>query len=111
MAEYIDRDLALSFPFGRGEYDHKNANPHFVNGCETYKEWLEAIPAADVAPVIHAHWKAKIDPLGNKYHYCSACKTEVLWRDYRGILLRVDIENAPFCPSCGAVMDESEGEE
>ena len=48
MAEYIEREAALAFPFANGRYDHKNADPHFINGCESYMEWLEAIPAADV---------------------------------------------------------------
>lgn len=48
MKEYIEREAALSFPFANGQYDHENADPHFINGCESYREWLEAIPAADV---------------------------------------------------------------
>lgn len=56
MAEYIDRDLALSFPFANGEYDHEHANQHFIYGCETYKEWLEGLPIADVADVRHGRW-------------------------------------------------------
>jgi len=48
MAEYIDKNIALSFPFANGEYDHDHANEHFIYGCETYKEWLETLPAADV---------------------------------------------------------------
>lgn len=50
--EYIEREIALSFPFANGKYDHENANEHFINGCETYKEWLETIPASDVRPVV-----------------------------------------------------------
>ena len=50
--EYIEREAALSFPFANGQYDHENADPHFINGCESYREWLETIPAADVRPVV-----------------------------------------------------------
>ena len=46
--EYIEREAALSFPFANGLYDYENANLHFIKGCESYREWLEAIPAADV---------------------------------------------------------------
>lgn len=53
MDEYIERKAALSFPFANGQYDHENADRHFINGCESYREWLEAIPAADVVPVRH----------------------------------------------------------
>lgn len=51
MAEYIEREAALSFPFANGNYDKANADEHFINGCETYREWLENVPAADVRPV------------------------------------------------------------
>lgn len=52
MAEYINRDTALAFPFANGKYDHEHANEHFVFGCESYKEWLEQLPTADVVPVV-----------------------------------------------------------
>ena len=52
MAEFIDKKTALSFPFANGQYDHQNANAHFIYGCETYKEWLETLPAADVVEVV-----------------------------------------------------------
>ena len=48
MVDYISREAALSFPFANDKYDHENANEHFIFGCETYKEWLEQLPAADV---------------------------------------------------------------
>lgn len=42
--KFIDRDQALSMPFANGMYDRKNANEDFINGCVTYKEWLENLP-------------------------------------------------------------------
>ena len=48
MSRYIDRDKALSMPFANGEYDHDNANEHFIYGCETYKEWLEDLPIIEI---------------------------------------------------------------
>ncbi len=48
MAKYIDKELALSHPFANGHYDHKNANEEFILGHESYKEWLEDLPTADV---------------------------------------------------------------
>lgn len=48
MAEYIKRKDALEFPFANGIYDHEHANEHFISGCESYREWLEQIPAANV---------------------------------------------------------------
>lgn len=48
MPKYIERDAALALPFANGKYDHEHANEHFIYGCETYKEYLENIPEADV---------------------------------------------------------------
>lgn len=42
--KYIRLDDALAFPFAIGQYDHDNADEHFISGCETYKEWLEQLP-------------------------------------------------------------------
>lgn len=96
MAEYIDRIAALSFPFANGEYDHEHANEHFIYGCETYKEWVEGLPIADVAPVVHAHWENE-DLVQNNMVIgivgkCSNCGKARL------------IDN--YCPNCGAKMDE-----
>ena len=43
--EYIAREDALSHPFANGKYDRKNANNDFILGHESYKEWLEDLPA------------------------------------------------------------------
>ena len=52
MSRYINREEALSFPFANGQYDHKNADENFILGCESYKEWLENLPTADVIHVV-----------------------------------------------------------
>lgn len=54
--EYISKAKATSFPFANDQYDHVHADPHFIAGCETYKEWLNSIPAADVVEVRHGRW-------------------------------------------------------
>ncbi len=67
--EYIIRDVALAFPFANGQYDRENADPHFINGCESYREWLEAIPAADVVDVVRCCECVYHDD-ESQYHYC-----------------------------------------
>lgn len=52
------------------------------------------IPAADVAPVVHAEWKINAD---GYYPYCSACKKEPPGRCMTA-----------HCPNCGAKMDGGE---
>ena len=75
MVEYIKKEDALSFPFANGQYDHKNADEHFINGCETYREWLVQIPAADVRPVVlcrdckHKGWVQEPEH-GKSVDYC-----------------------------------------
>lgn len=52
MTDYISRDAALSFPFANGQYDREHADEHFIHGCESYREWIEQLPAADVVEVV-----------------------------------------------------------
>ena len=56
MSRYIDLNTALSFPYANGEYDKKNANPDFIKGCESYKEWLESLPAVDIVRCFECRW-------------------------------------------------------
>jgi hypothetical protein len=76
-------------------------------GCkELVERFNKAIPTADVVPVRHGRWVTKKDACGTDYTICSACETEIQWRDRRGVMLKVDMQNAPFCPNCGAKMDK-----
>lgn len=100
MADYIDRKTALSFPFANEQYDHENANEDFILGCETYKEWLENLPVANVQEVIHAHW----EKLANGYGFvCSNCRV----REKRSAVFN---GTHKFCYKCGARMDGKENE-
>lgn len=53
MDEYISREAAISHPFANGQYDREHASKDFIMGYESYKEWLEALPSADVKPVVY----------------------------------------------------------
>lgn len=65
------------------------------------QRWRKEIPAADVAPVVHARWitcnRHEHYPSGEEYEedYCSACGK-------RGSL------EYDYCPHCGAIMDGGE---
>lgn len=48
MTSFINRDIALSHPFANGHYDHEHANEHFILGYESYKEWMEYLPATEI---------------------------------------------------------------
>lgn len=58
---------------------------------------IKAIPAADVVPVVHAHWMPQKENYEFKEAWmkCSACGYPVSrWTG-----------NTNFCPNCGAKMD------
>ena len=114
MAEYIEREVALSFPFANGEYDHDNANEHFIFGCETYKEWLEQIPVANVVPAQTCKLIETREPIeGHPNWYrkrlcCDQCGEQIRlesWDGKRmfgaGTVLREN-KMPNFCPTCGA---------
>ncbi len=55
-----------------------------------------AIPAADVAPVLHGRWLC-----GEDYMFCSKCGMQWNYCDN-------DTQDFKFCPNCGAKMDGGE---
>lgn len=87
MAEYIERAAAVTIC--DKQYRECLRKSDF---CGDTVAWnicadIKAIPAADVAPVVHGRWiKGPSNP------YCSECFVEC--RD-----------ETPFCPNCGAKMD------
>ncbi len=83
MAEYIGRDAAI-----------KAAKHAWTKGLEP-SQYIEALPAADVAPVVYGRWAH----LGGDEWCCSACgfviTTEGSW----------DKPTKKYCEDCGAKMD------
>ena len=83
MAEYIKRDTAIEAV--------KHA---WAKGLEP-SQYIEALPAADVAPVVHGRWAH----LGGDEWCCPVCgfviTTEGSW----------DKPTKKYCEDCGAKMD------
>lgn len=83
MAEYIERSAAI-----------KAAKHAWAKGLEP-SQYIEALPAADVAPVVHTRWAH----IGGDEWCCSACgfviTTEGSW----------DKPTKKYCEDCGAKMD------
>lgn len=83
MAEYIGRDAAI-----------KAAKHAWAKGLEP-SQYIEALPAADVAQVVRGRW----EHLGGDEWCCSACgfvlTTEGSW----------DKPTKKYCEDCGAKMD------
>ena len=103
MAEYIEREaleIALNHRLNflmaeNGEYDH------YTSGFDEAVTRVENFPAADVEPVKRGRWIKESDG-GTR---CSACNKRV--RDVTGGLDEpVDLSDMPYCPKCGARMNE-----
>jgi hypothetical protein len=93
MARYIDASEI--------RYTYR---PHTQDNI-AYKDEIEKIPTADVAPVVHGHWIYKFRTHDGGYCYeCSVCGR------YERAEFNSDIENMPHC-HCGAKMDENEESE
>ena len=86
MDEYIERECAIEAV--------KHA---WAKGIEP-SQYLEIIPAADVATVRHGRWNDG-DP------YCPICKKD----KFRGLDADIWADWKPdYCPNCGAKMDLKE---
>ena len=86
MAEYIGRDAAI-----------EAAKHAWAKGLEP-SQYIEILPAADVAPVVHGRWEMRPTGMatdtGPEYKaYCTVCNEPN--KQYQ----------PPFCPHCGAKMD------
>ena len=78
MAEYIERADALAMKYG-GVVDVAD---------------IKAIPAVDVAPVVHGRWIEKPFLLGTS-NFCSVCDS----------FYGMPHGKFNYCPNCGARMD------
>lgn len=81
-------------------FTHGDEDNLFADGLEFAIDILNDMPYSDVAPVIHAHWEDwvynTIDGKGEVKAICSRCREPN--KQYK----------PPFCPHCGAKMDEGE---
>lgn len=95
MAEYIEREAAKAAIKKRlGTMDLFESR---------FNADIDAITAADVAPVVHGTWEERDDGWGGTYYHCSACGED--WCTIEG----TPVENSmKYCPHCGAKMDQEE---
>lgn len=89
MAEYIEREAAI-----------KAAKHAWAKGLEP-SQYIEALPVADVAPVVPGRW----EHLGGDEWCCPVCgfviTTEGSW----------DKPTKKYCEDCGAKMDGGDNTE
>ena len=69
MSDYIEREAALAYPIRKDKCDRKHANKHFILGIESVIEFVENLPAADVAPVVRC--SQCVHHEDNGYHFCN----------------------------------------
>ncbi len=87
MAEYIERSAAI-----------EAAKHAWAKGLEP-SQYIEALPAADVAQVVHGCFEPCFDENGNwrqGFAKCSNCGKEYYAQA---------INHFGYCPNCGAKMD------
>lgn len=107
MAEYIEREAIMEFPIRKDRCDKEHANEHFIFGIESVLEYVENLPAADVAPVVHSYWEGYSC---SQYMGTDECG-EPKWRDGRFFVChnykcrRKTVIKSNYCPNCGAMMD------
>ena len=98
MAEYIEREAAIAYIREQSEECQKafeelgGESGIYADAYNDLAEDFYSIPAADVAPVIHARWIPFHSEAAGDIQHCSACKI--------GFAGKTD-----FCPHCGAKMD------
>lgn len=102
MAEYITREAVFE-QFDNGDADvietYPDGSVDFGFGASNIRNLINAIPAADVAPVVHGRWRALRKYDARRTYRCSVCGRTIR------LSLAIDInEYAPYC-NCGAKMD------
>lgn len=96
MTEYIEREALYEKAYWHGE--HPDVGNPFPDGVDAIDiEDVDAIPAADVAPVRHGRWVHEHISEGYAWVICSECEAVI-----HKILINKRLN---YCPNCGAKMD------
>lgn len=99
MPEYVEREVAENAAL-EADYDdshfrgYESDSDYFYAGQTAARESIARLPAADVAPVVHAQW---IENPQTSDYTCSLC----------GRVCADDHIECPYC-HCGARMDGGE---
>lgn len=92
MDEYVKRAAIMEFPIRKDHCDKERANEHFIFGIESVLEYVENLPAADVAPVVHCrHCRSYNKP---RLGWCSVHMEREGPDDFCGYGVRKDDDDA-----------------
>ena len=92
MAEYIEREALYEKAYWHGE--HPDVGNPFPDGVDAIDiKDVDAIPAADVAPMRHGRWEVEVGMNFFKERNCPVCKK------------RIESNFWNYCPNCGCKMD------
>lgn len=122
MAEYIEREALYEKAYWHGE--HPDVGNPFPDGVDAIDiKDVDAIPSADVAPVVHGKWIMEAHDERVNYRWnvtaeCSECCDEQkeIWAGFfpnvppsiaRDVALvsAESVKLSNYCPNCGAKMD------
>lgn len=91
MAEYVDKEAALSLVQSDAPEDEKAAVT-IATAKKLVRSIIQRAPAADVAPVVHGRWIQQ--PLNGTHIWrCSKCET-------------IGSPQWNYCPKCGTKMGD-----
>ena len=65
--------------------------PLYFANEDDHQAWLSDITNGDFRRTVHAHWRPGVEP---PYKVCSYCESTCT-------------AESPYCPECGAKMDEN----
>lgn len=105
MDEYVKRAAIMEFPIRKDHCDKERANEHFIFGIESVLEYVQNLPAADVAPVVHGRWKFLHKGDWTSVFVCSVCGRRETITESDSYNSRIKMPRKyPYC-HCGARMD------
>ena len=94
MAEYINKKAMLE-QIARRELQMTGDKRISIDAL---REFIKNRPVIEIR---HGHWVCRGDgSYGNNQLYCSVCKK------YSGISGPITDQAKPYCPNCGATLDE-----
>ena len=92
MTEYIEKATVMRILERTLDCLQEEGDKYGAYAVDSLLFEIKELPAADVAPVVHARWDVMRDPYGEIEGFLCACGYE-------------SPSASNYCPGCGASMD------